>query len=391
MRLRAYAGIALALSVVAAAVLFGVVPREAARRNNPVAGLPPYPVSAAASELHASLFVADLHADSLLWDRDLLVHDSIGQLDIPRLIQGNVGLQVFSAVTRVPFNRNLKKNSADSADIITLLAVAERWPIRTWTSLKQRALYLADKLQLFADRSDGQLLLIRSQADLERYLSVRAGKHAMVAGLLALEGAQVLEGDVQNVDAMHAAGYRMLGLVHLYDNETGGSAHGEQQQGLTPFGRAVVERAEALHMLIDVAHASPAMFDDVLAMATRPLVSSHTGVRGTCEGSRNLTDAQLRAIAATGGVVGIGYWPNASCGEDVEAIIRSIRYAAELVGVEHLALGSDFDGTVQTPFDTAGVAQITAGLLADGFTQADIAKIMGGNVLRLLQGSLPPA
>ena len=390
MRLRGYPGVTIVLAAVVAVVFFGVLPREAAKRNNPVAELPPYPVSAAAGELHASLFVADLHADSLLWGRDLLVHDTIGQLDIPRLIKGNVGLQVFSAVTQVPFNRNLRENSSDSADIITLLAVAGRWPVRTWTSVKQRALYLADKLQVFADNSDGQLLLVRSQADLRRYLSGRTRNSAMVAGLLALEGAQVLEGEVRNVDVMHAAGYRMLGLVHLFDNATGGSAHGEQKQGLTAFGRAVVERAEALHMLVDMAHASPEMFDDVLAMVTRPVVSSHTGVQGTCEGSRNLTDAQLRAIAATGGVIGIGYWPNASCGEDLAAIIRSMRYTADLVGVEHLALGSDFDGSVQTPFDTAGVAQLTAGLLADGFTEQDVAKIMGGNVLRLLQTTLPP-
>ena len=390
MRLRGYVSVAVVLTVAVAVVFFGVLPREVARRNNPLAELPPYPVSAAASEVHASLFVADLHADSLLWERDLLLYDTIGQVDIPRLIKGNVGLQVFSAVTQVPFNRNLKRNSSDSIDIITLLAVAERWPTRSWASVKQRALYLADKLQVFADNSDGQLQLLRSQADLSKFLSGRASNSAMVAGLLALEGAQVLEGELQNVDVMYAAGYRMLGLVHLFDNETGGSAHGEQQQGLTAFGRSVVERAASLHMLVDVAHASPRMFDDVLAMATRPVVSSHTGVQGTCEGPRNLTDAQLRAIAATGGLIGIGYWPSASCGEDVTAIIRSIRYAADLVGVEHLALGSDFDGSVQTPFDTSGVAQVTAGLLADGFPEQDVAKIMGANVLRLLQTTLPP-
>ena len=138
MRLRGYVSIAVVLAVAVAVVFFGVLPREAARRYNLVAELPPYPVSPAAGELHASLFVADLHADSLLWERDLLVHDTIGQVDIPRLIKGNVGLQVFSAVTRVPFNRNLKQNPSDSADIITLLAVAERWPAQTWTRRSPR-------------------------------------------------------------------------------------------------------------------------------------------------------------------------------------------------------------------------------------------------------------
>jgi membrane dipeptidase len=389
MRYRSLTSIAVVLVIAGAVVFFGVVPREAARRNNPVVVPPPYSVSPAASALHESLFVADLHADSLLWDRDLLAYDTIGQADIPRLIKGNVALQVFSAVTKVPANRNLQRNSGDSFDMITMLAIAERWPLRTWASIKQRALYLAGKLQSLADRSDGQLVLIRSRKDFERYLSERDGHRPVVAGLLALEGAQVLEGDVQNLEEMYAAGYRMLGLVHLYDNDAGGSAHGEQQQGLSSFGRAVVERAEALNMILDVAHASPALFDEVLAMATRPVASSHTGVRGTCEGSRNLTDAQLRAIAASGGVIGIGYWPMASCGEDVTAIIRSIRYAADLVGVQHVALGSDFDGSVQTPFDTTGLSLLTAGLLADGFSETDIGKIMGGNVVRLLQTTLP--
>jgi membrane dipeptidase len=377
------------LVIIGAVVFFRVVPWEAARRNNPMAVPPPYTVSAAASALHQSLFIADLHADSLLWDRDLLEHDTIGLVDIPRLIQGNVGLQVFSAVTKVPANRNMQRNSGDSFDMITLLAVAGRWPLQSWASLKQRALYQAGKLQAFADRSDGRLVLIRTRQDFERYLAERTAGASAVAGLLALEGAQVLEGDVQNVDVMYAAGYRMLGLVHLYDNDVGGSAHGEQRQGLSAFGRTVVERAEALNMILDLAHASPALFDEVLAMSTRPVVSSHTGVRGTCAGSRNLTDAQLRAIAASGGVAGIGYWPNASCGEDVTAIIRSIHYAADLVGVEHVSLGSDFDGSVQTPFDSSGLALITAGLLADGFTETDIGKIMGGNVVRLLQQMLP--
>ena len=377
------------LVLAGALVFFGVVPGEVARRNNPVAAPPPYTVSPAASALHASLFVADLHADSLLWGRDLLVHDTMGQVDIPRLIEGNAGLQVFAAVTRVPAGRNLQHNPADGFDMITLLAIAQRWPLRTWNSPKQRALYQAAKLQALADNSAGRLRLIRSRRDLGHYLSERAGNRTVVAGLLALEGAQVLEGDVQNVDAMYAAGYRMLGLVHLFDNEVGGSAHGEDKQGLTGFGRTVVERTEALNMILDMAHTSPALFDEVLAMATRPVVSSHTGVQGTCAGVRNLTDAQLRAIAATGGVIGIGYWPTASCGEGVAAIIRSIRYTADLVGVEHVALGSDFDGSVQTPFDTTGLPLITAGLLADGFSEADIARIMGGNVMRLLQATLP--
>jgi hypothetical protein len=112
MSIRSIMAVVVILVLAGAVVFFGVVPGEAARRNNPVAVPPPYTVSPAASTLHTSLFVADLHADSLLWDRDLLVYDTVGQVDVPRLIKGNVGLQVFSVVTRVPANRNMLRNPA---------------------------------------------------------------------------------------------------------------------------------------------------------------------------------------------------------------------------------------------------------------------------------------
>jgi len=118
-------------------------------------------------------------------------------------------------------------------------------------------------------------------------------------------------------------------------------------------------------------------------------VSSHGGVRGTCDNHRSLSDAQARAIAASGGVIGIGFWPRATCGEDVAAIVRALRYTADLVGVEHVALGSDFDGAVQVPFDASGLPLLTEALLQAGFTPAELEKLMGGNVVRVLQDSLP--
>jgi microsomal dipeptidase-like Zn-dependent dipeptidase len=181
----------------------------------------------------------------------------------------------------------------------------------------------------------------------------------------------------------------MLGLVHFFDNAVGGSVHGEGKGGLTDFGRAVLQHAEQLGMLIDVAHASAALVDDVIALATRPLLSSHGGVRGTCDNHRSLSDAQARAIAASGGVIGIGFWPRATCGDDVAAIVRALRYAVDLVGVEHVALGSDFDGSVQVPFDASGLPLLTEALLQAGFSHADLEKLMGGNVVRILQSGLP--
>jgi microsomal dipeptidase-like Zn-dependent dipeptidase len=124
-------------------------------------------------------------------------------------------------------------------------------------------------------------------------------------------------------------------------------------------------------------------------MARRPVVVSHAGVRGTCDNTRNLSDAQLRAVAANGGVVGIGFWDTATCGTDARAIARSIAHAVRVAGPDHVALGSDFDGAVATPFDATGVPQVTEALLDAGLDEAAIARVMGGNAVRLLRATLP--
>ena len=383
--------IALAVVVVSGLVgFFFVLPAVAEGRMNGVGHAPPYVARPRAAELHRKLPVADMHADSLLWGRDLLARGTRGHADVPRLAEGNVALQVFAVVTKAPRGMNIERNDSDS-DLIIFAALAQRWPARTWRSLKERALYQASRLREAAARSGGRLVVVESRADLARHLERRAREpHAgLVAGLLGVEGAHVLEGDPANVEAMHAAGFRMMSPTHFFDNEMAGSAHGTNKGGLTEAGREMVRRMEARRMLVDLAHSSARTIDDVLAMATRPVVVSHTGVRGTCDNARNLSDEQLRRVAQTGGLVGVGYWPTATCGTDVASIARAVRHAANVVGVEHVALGSDFDGAVSAPFDTTGLAQLTDALLAEGFADEDIAKIMGGNFLRLLSETLP--
>lgn len=378
------------LSAAGLAVFFFVVPSVAERRLNRVGHAPPYEASPRARELHRRLLVADMHADSLLWGRDLLARGSRGHTDVPRLAEGNVALQVFAAVTKSPRGMNIERNEGDS-DLIIFAALAQRWPARTWRSLRERALYQAARLRLAAERSRGRLVVVETKADLARYLAARAREPqaGLVAALLAVEGAHVLEGDPSNVDALHAAGFRMMSPTHFFDNEMGGSAHGAAKGGLTEAGREMVRRMEARRMLVDLAHSSAQTIDDVLARATRPVVVSHTGVRGTCDNARNLSDEQLRGVARTGGVVGVGYWPTATCGADARAIARAVRHAVGVVGVEHVALGSDFDGAVAVPFDATGLPLVTDALLAEGFAEEDIAKIMGGNFLRLLAETLP--
>ncbi|MWV11510.1 peptidase M19 [Pseudomonas sp. R-28-1W-6] len=377
----------LAVAVIGVGVFFSL-PSLLDRKMNSVATPAPYPASEPATQLHQSLFVADLHDDALLWQRDILERHSYGHADLPRLLEGHVGLQVFATVTKTPRGLNYQSNGSDS-DNITLLAMAQRWPRATWSSLLERALYQGQKLQQAAADSQGRLLLIRSRGDLQAFLETWKQDPQHLAALLATEGLHPLEGKLENVDRLYDAGFRIAGLTHFFDNEVGGSAHGLEKGGLTPFGRQVIARLEQKSMLVDLAHASQPLIDDVLAIAKRPVLVSHTGVAGTCKGPRNLSDEHLQRIAANGGLIGIGYWDAAVCETSVGAIVRAIRYTADKVGVEHVALGSDFDGTVHTPFDTTGLAQITEGLLRAGFSQADIARIMGGNVQRLLLANLP--
>jgi microsomal dipeptidase-like Zn-dependent dipeptidase len=273
--------------------------------------------------------------------------------------------------------------------MITVLAMAQRWPPRTWGSLKERALYQAEKLHEFAARSQGKLVLIKTATDLQSYLARRKTDRDLTAGFLGIEGAQVLEGDLANIDVLFDAGFRMMAPTHFFDNDIAGSAHGVDKGGLTEKGREMIRRMEAKRMLVDVAHASPQTIDDVLAIATKPVLVSHTGVKGTCDGPRNLSDDHVKRIAATGGVIGIAYFDAAVCTTDVRAIVKAIRYTADLAGVEHVGLGSDFDGAVSTPFDTADLVQLTEALMAAGFSETEIGLIMGGNVIRVLRENLP--
>jgi membrane dipeptidase len=378
-----------AILVLAIFVVFFVVPAEVEKRMNRTLAPPPYAVSERARALHAKLIVADLHADSLLWDRDLLERGTRGHLDVPRLIEGNVALQAFTIVTKAPRHQNIDSNS-DETDNITLLAIAEAWPPRTWSDLTERALFQAGKLQEVARRSKGKLTLIRSSSDLAAYLDRRARDPAITAGLLGVEGAHALGGNLDNLDLLFDAGVRMMSPTHFTDNDVAGSASGANKGGLTEMGRQLVRRMESRGMIVDLAHASARTIDDVVAMATRPVVVSHTGVRGTCDNARNLNDGQLAAIAGKGGVIGIGYFTNAICTPDTPSIARAIRHAVAVAGVDHVALGSDFDGTTTTPFDTTGVAQVTDALLAGGFNDDEVAKIMGQNTLRVLMQGLPP-
>ena len=376
----------LVLVVLVAAFAHWILPGRIEGPRNVVLPHEPYTISEAAQRLHDTLFVADLHSDSLLWKRDLTRRSDIGHVDLPRLQEGNVALQVFSATTKSPSGQNYESNTADS-DQITLLAIASLWPPRTWFSLYERAVYQLEKLHDLVD--DESVVLIRSKRDLEDVVTRRASGEPVIGAMYLIEGAHPLEGDIENLDRLFEQGLRIIGLTHFFDNELGGSLHGVSGEGLTPFGRSVLRRASELGMIVDIAHASPAMVAEVLALSTSPTILSHGGLKGACRTPRNLPDELMQAFAARGGLLGIGYWDGAVCDPSPEGVVRSIRFAIDLLGVDHVALGSDYDGTVATSFDTSELVILTETMLRSGFTEEEIRKVMGENVKRFLLENLP--
>ncbi|MES2444429.1 MAG: dipeptidase [Pseudomonadota bacterium] len=378
-----------AVVVLALIAFFALAPGIVEGGMNVVRPGPLPTVTAETRKLHDSLQVADMHADTLMWQRSLLDRSSRGQVDLPRLIEGNVALQVFSSVTKTPKGQNYDANS-DKTDNITLLTIAQLQPVRTWNSLLERSLWHATKLNRAAAASNGQLRVIRTSAELEQLLAARAKGQKIVGGMLSIEGLQDLEGQIGNLDKLHAAGFRMAGLAHFFDNDVAGSMHGEHKGGLTPLGFQVLARMERLGMIVDVAHSSHAAVADILRTAHRPVVSSHGGVQATCKVNRNLTDDEIKGIARTGGVIGIGYWDAAICGTAPADVAKAIAHVRDLVGIDHVGLGSDFDGAVTSSFDISQVAVITQALVTRGFTPDDIRKVMGGNILRVIRAGIAP-
>ncbi len=341
-----------------------------------------------AQDFHSTLFIADLHADPLFSYRNLLQQHPTGHMDIPRLIEGNIRLQVFGVPTLIPAFPNIIRNNS-KIELAGFLAFLQHWPVKTWYSRKNRAFYQAKKLHKLEAKSKGTFTIIKTSKQLKDHYRRVMMETDATAGLLMLEGAHVIHKIPDDLEELYKSGFRIIGLTHLTDNHLGGSAHGVEKGGLTDLGRKALKQIEALHMIIDLAHASSALMDEVLRISSRPVMVSHTGVKGCINNPRNLADKQLKAVASTGGLIGIGCWEEAVGEEGAESIVASIKYASQLVGVQHIALGSDFDGGVTVPFDAAGIIHITEELMKQGFSKKEIRMIMGENALNFLMNGLP--
>jgi len=327
-------------------------------------------------EIHRDAIVVDTHCDTLkclsslftrardaMWtDRSAVGLGSradVGHVDIPRLREGGVDCQVFA--------------------ISSLRDRTPPFALRT-------ALDMLDVFYSECEKNRDRIVPATSHSDILR--AVRGGK---VAALLSIEGADVIEGSLGALRVFHRLGVRMVGLVHsrrnlladgVTDSRTGG--------GLSEFGVEVVEELNRLGILIDVSHLSDAGFWDLVDVTKAPFVASHSNSRAVCDHPRNLTDDQIRALADRGGVMGINFAPAFvhPTHATVERVVDHIDHIVELVGADHVGLGSDFDGIPATPEgleDVSKIPNITRELVRRGYPEEDIRKILGENHLRVFR------
>ncbi len=366
-----------------------IIPKDLDEKFNTVTLQPPYKVSTEAQQLYNSLdFIADMHCDALLWKRDLLKKNVQCSVDIPRMIEANVTLQAFTIVTKAPKNMNFDNNTGET-DQITIPYILQRRPISSWFNLTGRALAQCKALHQFEKKSDGKFRVIESSNDLQKYLSDKKENKEITAGFLGIEGMHTLNGKLENVDKLYNAGVRMMAPVHFFDNKLGGSAHGVSKEGLTDFGKQVIRKMQEKNMIVDIAHSSPNLLNDIFEISTKPVVSSHTGVQGTCETVRNLSDKHLKKIAETGGLISIAMFKPATCDSTVASSAKAIKYCIDLVGADYVALGSDFDGAIEIHTDITGLPLYVEEMLKLGISEENIRKVMGGNVKRFMLKNLP--
>jgi len=382
----------LLVGLVAAAAFVFYMAGRSYELSNSVALTPPYEIESSLNDFHNDLFVADLHVDTFTQVDSFMQRKNYAHIDIERARAGGFGLLTLGIATEVPLSMVRRKPEGvdRGGNLIKFGAMASLEPVGNWYSNYKRGKWIIDNVDRTVADNPDQLILITHREDLAELLAERAGGNDNRIGfVLAVEGAHILEGNLERLDELYARGVRMLSLTHAFDNEYGGASEGVKKQGITPEGLLLLARLQKLGIIIDIAHASPALIDDLLKQVKSPIVYSHGGVRGMCNINRNIPEGALQKIKTNGGLVAIGFWDRVLCGDSVADIAASMRYVADSIGTEHVALGSDFDGGVKTVFDASGLPLLTNALIDAGFSEQEIRQIMGENYTRLLLASLP--
>lgn len=211
-----------------------------------------------------------------------------------------------------------------------------------------------------------------------------------ISAILSIEGGEALEGEISTLRVLERLGVRMLTLTWNHQNELGSGILTSSEEGLTDFGRSVVCEMEKLNMIVDVSHLNEAGFWDVYRLSEKPFVASHSNAYRLCRIKRNLTDEQIKAVAEKGGIIGINLYPYFLC-ESGEAqiyhIINHIMYIKNLVGLEYLGLGCDFDGIDRLPKGIGDVNSLIKiyEVLSTRIGDSNTEKIFGGNYLTLFE------
>ncbi|MFQ5859338.1 MAG: dipeptidase, partial [Anaerolineae bacterium] len=311
---------------------------------------------------HASL-VFDGHCDTILRMVDgtcqFVERSDVGQVDLPRLRDGGVDAQIFACCVGGP--------------------EAER-PLVHF-------LRMADALHTEVEAHPAELVLARCAADIEQ--AHRDGKTACI---LSMEGAEPLEEDLAVLRSAYRLGLRNIGLVWSGRNALGSAVFGDgiDDSGLSEFGREVVRECNRLGIMVDMSHLNEAGFWDVIDITEKPVVASHSNARKLYDHPRNLWDEQIQAIAEAGGLVGVvfTFLTEGRSAATLNHVLDQVDHMVALVGPEYVGLGSDFDGIRHTPAgleDVSRMGAITRGLLARGYQEEDVVKILGGNWLRVFR------
>ncbi len=329
---------------------------------------------------HRRCCIADAHADSLMWNRDLTQAQSAGHVDFPRLKEAGVKLQCFTVVTRgYPF-----------IDGFGAFAWAKGWSRAQRQGEWARCRAQLEWMRELCARAPEAVSVAEAGGALEANRGA-----ARVSAVLGVEGAHALEGQVERVAELHRLGVRFMGLLHLHNNELGGSSFPLMgNRGLTPLGHEVLDAMAAVGMAVDLAHASPRTVEDILAHGGPPVFCSHGGVQGAHRSWRNLSDATLRTVAERGGVMGIILTPIYLGGRTLEAVVRHVEHALSVMGEDGVGLGSDFDGLVPLPVgmhDCRDLKRVTEALDRAGIPERVIEKVMGANLWRFCDSLLTKA
>ena len=361
--------------------------------------------------LHRDALVVDLHSDAVLRmmrGADFGIRDTAGDMDLPRLRDGGVDLQVMACW------------------IATETPKAECRPLVD---------QMIDSIQTQIGRYGSQAGVCLTAAQAERIIA-----DEKLAVFIGIENGVAIADSLENLQHFYDLGVRYMTLTHTGSSDwcISSADTAPAFQGLTDFGRDVVRKMNEIGMIIDVSHASPSAVAEVLKISTDPVIASHSCVYNLCQHDRNLTDDQIRAIAAKGGVIGINFyngylsqaWKQAAdslfrfygptfdsidqvyaddkaqrhqakeaimaeidhqlkkCNVTVATVVDHIDYIAKLVGPDYVCFGSDFDGVFSLPEgleDCSMVPNITKELVARGYSDVDVRKILGGNFMRVFK------